>query len=205
MNERPVSIAVVGASFAEPGSPLVATLSALLRDAHGRPVDAVGLGLRGRALGGWLSGLEADRAALDALRAADLVLVLELGGNGVAGPEQIAAAHARLRALAAAPVLWAEPPEWPIPNATARRRSAARAALVDSGADRVRHGYVPSVSEVAGDGAHLTREGYRRFAASLAPFVSRRLRRTGSIPPVAVGLLFAALAAGLAWKGLPWS
>lgn len=205
MSAPPVTVAVVGASFVEPGSPLVASLGALLRDAHGREVRVVGLGLRGRSLSGWLSGLEADRAALDVLRAASLVLAFELGGNGVPAAADVVAADRRLRALAAAPVLWVDPPEWPVPGRTATRRDAARAELATSGVDRIRHGYVPAVADVAPDGAHLVRRGYQRFAAAVAPFASRRLRRTGSIPPAALVVLGAFGVGLLALRGLPWT
>lgn len=203
MSVAPLVVALVGASFVEPGSPMVDALGALLRDAHGREVRVVGLGKRGRSLAAWLSAVEGSRADLEVLRSSALVLVAEFGGNGIASADAIGAADRRLRQLSGGPVLWMEPPRpWPGSERVAAGREGAARELVASGVPRVRHLYAPARSHVAPDGAHLTREGFRALAGAVAPFASRRLRGTGGgWVPLVVALGVVVAVAGLIAAG----
>jgi len=151
----PPPILVVGASFAEPGSPFVAELD--------RQLGAVGAGVRGASLDRWLT---ATLARSD-LRGRTVV-VLELGGNGVAGTAVIEAADAALKARGALP-FWVMPPRWPSGTRVEAARSQAARNLDAARVDVLRAGWAPVRADLAPDEVHLTPVGYRAFARAVVP------------------------------------
>ena len=173
---------IAGASYAEPGSPLVAAIAAAL---PGFTVTAAGL--RGRSLGRWLP----EFSARADLRGAD-VLIVELGGNGVASVADIHDAEATIRALGARSVRWTLPPTWPVSGTIARRRAEARANIEAANVTTVRGGAIEA-SDVAGDGAHLTRSGYASWGHTLG----EAWRRAGGTLGLFAVLLALALAVSL--------
>lgn len=181
-------VVVVGASFAEPGSPLVAGLEAEL----GADVEVVGVGVRGAPLTRWLPRTLAEHGRT--LAEADAVVVVELGGNGVPDPADVDDAHRELRAFGA-PVVWLDPPRWPSSSPAAPRRAQTAAALARAGVPVARSGWAPAETQLAGDRAHLTPGGYRAMARAFAGPIRSQLR--GGPPPwvpPAAALLVAVLA-----------
>lgn len=150
---------VVGASWAASGSGVVRAL--------GARVPAVGVGVTGQRLAGWLPD------ALRAVAGRRLVLVLEMGGNGAPTAEQVTAAHRALTAAAApgAVVLWALPPRWPTGSDEQRRvarlRTETTAALIAARVPLVRGVRHSAKAADLRDYAHLNNAGAVRFVEQL--------------------------------------
>lgn len=188
-----MKVVLVGASFVEAGSPLVVALEVQLSAELGEPVEVVGLGVRGARLPRWLAEARRNR---DELASSTLIGVVELGGNGVPGPNEVRAAHNELEEMG--PVVWVDPPVWP--SGTIRTaREATHEAIVDAGVPRVRTRRVVSSSDLAPDGAHLTRTGYRRFAEAIAPAMARRLKGGFGIVAAVLGVIGVAALGWAIW------
>lgn len=175
-----MTVSLVGASFVESGSPLVAQLRAQLGDVFTYGVRGAKIG---PAVDAWMSA-HPSGSMTDAL-------VFEMGGNGPPTSEQVREAHRRL-ATRARSVRWVLPPEWPVQGRTKANRDAARVAILGAGVPVVRHAFAPRSSELARDGQHLTPDGYRRFASA----VVEALPKGSGIAPAIV--LVSILAAGVA-------
>lgn len=152
------TILLVGASYAEPGSPLATAI----RFAMGvSSVEAAGV--RGAALRRWLPRV------LERVQGRDVV-VAEFGGNGVPTASEIEDADAAMRRAGARSVRWILPPVGAYRHGTLERREAARQAVrAARGITVIEHRFVASDLDVAGDGQHLTLLGYAHFGAALSP------------------------------------
>jgi lysophospholipase L1-like esterase len=173
---------VVGASFVEPGSPLVAELGVKLG-------SVVTHGVRGSTVAKWL---EAFKKAVP-VGTRDPLLVFEMGGNGVTSSDAVKRAHAEL-VTRARDVRWVLPPEWPIAGTVKTNRDAARAAILAANVPTIRHGWQPSRSDLSGDGQHLTPAGYRKFADAVAA-VSSSSSSSGATKVIAGALVVLAIGA----------
>lgn len=185
-----MTVALVGASFVEPSSPLVAALDAALPD------GAEGFGVRGAPLARWAARvLEPDMRRR--LAASSLVVVLELGGNGVPDPATVQRVHDELESQTGVRVVWVAPPRWPAGTAAADARARTLAALERAGVPLLRSGWVPSDAQVSRDGVHLTTAGYRALANALAPSIKAVLG--AAVPPWAPPAVALVLACVLWW------
>lgn len=173
-----MTVHVVGASFATSSA-----LRGALMTALGEPV--VLHGVSGSTLSRWSAGIPAPGAWTN-----DLVLVLEFGGNGIPTPTAVSEADVKLRATGARSVVWATFAGWP-ENATRFARERARDAIVAAGVARVT---VPTPTDLAADGAHLTARGYVMLATQLASEVATRVTTASALPIVGVLTVLGSLA-----------
>lgn len=168
-------VVVLGASWAEPGSPLVRALAQTMA-----AYDVTAAGVRGASIARWTGEL----ASRDDLRGSTAIVV-EMGGNGAATRQQVLEANSAIIAKGARGV-WALPPRWPVAGVTQQRRDATRRAILSAGVPIVQTGPL-TAAEVSGDGVHPTRAGYTR----LGVLIGRGVERLYDMPSAA---LFAALA-----------
>lgn len=186
-------IVAFGDSYVEPGSPIVAELSAALAS----PVRAGGW--RGARVRTWLS--DPDRARATVL-GADVVLV-HLGGNAPThDPSEVAELDRIIRGAArpGARVVWTMtdvPAGSPIYGRGADMRSAVKRA----GAELL--GVVPTLdaSGLAPDLVHPNRAGARSWAAQVAPALRslRSASKAGSVRTVRFAAVGVVLGVGLLW------
>lgn len=162
------AITIVGASWVEPGSPLVRAFTETLTEVE----DVKTAGVRGAVIRGWLEAAEAETLT------GRVVVVVEMGGNGAPTSAQVLAANATLVEKGASTVLWATPPVWPIEGETKDRRAATAAAITEAGVTQIA-GAVLTPADVGGTDIHPRRSAYERFGVALA----ESTRATGAIAP----------------------
>lgn len=162
MSEAP-SVAIVGSSAVEPGSPLPGALAAELQL---RSSQWVALGIRGSRLAQW------TRPTLPAgLRA----IVVLLTAND---PHPTAAAIREVDAalMASAPVVvWLPPLPYPAGSRVAGRDLRMRRALAEAGVAWVDRTIAIEPAQWAADRVHLTGSGYRAYARQVGDELTARL------------------------------
>jgi hypothetical protein len=160
------AIVLLGASFAEPGSPLAAELERVLKR------EVIARGVRGATLREWSSA--ANVAAWRSLPDGT-ALVLEMGGNGPVDEATVARVHAQLLTHFD-DVYWVIPPRWSQSGQVAERRATATRAIRAAGVPIIDTRMTTSSRDVAGDGTHLSVYGYTRYARLIAAGVGGRAR-----------------------------
>lgn len=179
----------IGSSSVAPGSPL----PSMLGEAVGLEVSAHGI--VGARVATWRRELEGSPPAW--LAAASAVVVYLGGNDPVERPPSAADVRAVGRmirsAVPGAPVVWLPPPEYPPTSTDAfgramrGRRAGMVRALRAAGATYVRAPVELRASELAADGVHPTRAGYRRWTAAVAAELRRRMRLSSPPPSTSSG------------------
>jgi hypothetical protein len=167
-------VIVAGASWAEQGSALVGAI------AEAMPAyEVTAAGVRGATIGRWYR----DVMQRDDLRGA-LVLVVEMGGNGIPATQLVRDAQRGLESKGAR-VAWALPPVWPVAGTIGTRRAAAKRSILAARVPTVATVAI-GAADVGRDGVHLTRGGYR----SIGLAIGRNAQQASIAIPLVAAVVF---------------
>lgn len=170
-------IACVGSSSFEPGSPLVAALTAELSD------RCQAFGVRGSSVRSWVT-----MDLTPVRQAAPSRILVYLGANDAAvSADDIRAVDARLREIAGR-VDWLALP--PYPEDPYRTRARALEERMPHGTNLLRTRFRIERGDLAADGVHLTARGAQRLAVEIRKALFWRTWKPVAVGTV-IGLCFA--------------
>ena len=159
-----MTVACVGDSFCEPGSPVPPAIAAVLGE------TTTSLGVRG------ISTHTAAARGYDLGGASLAVVVLGSNDSRPASVDDVRALDASLRAQGAR-VVWLCPPHAPAGSPVLGRAEAMAGVLASAGVTYV----PPATAELGADGVHPTAAGARAMAVAAAPTLR------GTVPTYVLG------------------
>ena len=177
MSSAVLRVAFTGSSSMESTAPLPALLAGELGLGEG---EWIALGVRGSGLAHW--GRPATWPS--DLRPEAIVMLLPGANDGAPSAERVTAADRALRAHAPV-VIWLPPFPYPEGSRVRGHDARMREALAAARVVRVELPIRLSASAWAADRVHLTRAGYRAYAAEVAPSLAQALAlRAPSMPAI---------------------
>lgn len=186
-------IEVFGASYATSQA-----MKAALASAANTAVTLHGIG--GVPITQWAAQLPAPGSM-----AGKVIVVLELGGNGIPSAEAVRDADRALWASGASLVLWCVFTGWPDAALRAKREETGRIVRANARVSAVLP--TPRLDVLTSDHVHLTPDGYRTLGTLIATKIAAAIaggnaRTSGASVGIAVTGTLLSMALFVAWKTL---